>query len=167
MAESDPDRSQPDALGAALGRLPSGLFILTVRRGDRATGMLASWVQQAGFDPPMLTVALARDRYVGDWIAEAGRFALNVIPSGDKRFLKHFARGFSPDSPAFDGIELLDRARGGPVLAGAMAFLDVDLVGRHDGQGDHIVYLGRVVDGEVLDPDRRPMVHVRRSGDHY
>ena len=34
-----------------LGRLPSGLYVLTAGRGAAATGMLASWVQQVGFEP--------------------------------------------------------------------------------------------------------------------
>src|SRR5262249_14596361 len=33
-------------LAAALGRVPSGLAILTIRNGDQETGMLVSWVQQ-------------------------------------------------------------------------------------------------------------------------
>ena len=46
------------SLDPVLGRVPSGIFILTVGTGDRATGMLASWVMQAGFEPPMVTVAV-------------------------------------------------------------------------------------------------------------
>ena len=51
----------PD-LFAALGRVPSGLFILTARHGHRETGMLASWVQQCSFDPPQLSLCLRRGR---------------------------------------------------------------------------------------------------------
>ena len=47
------------AIGAVLGRVPSGVFILTASDGQgKETGMLASWVQQAGFDPPCDTVAV-------------------------------------------------------------------------------------------------------------
>ena len=83
----------------ALGRVPSGLYILTVRHGLRTTGMLASWVQQAGFDPPMITVAVGSGRYVGDWIASSASFTLNQVPSGNKPLLRHFA-GPSPEGEA-------------------------------------------------------------------
>jgi len=43
------------ALAAALGKVPSGLFVLTAKQGDAETAMLASWVQQCSFDPPQLT----------------------------------------------------------------------------------------------------------------
>src|SRR5215472_10277176 len=106
----DPTRTEHSPLALALGRVPSGLFILTVRREGRATGMLASWVQQAGFEPPMLTVAVQRDRYVGDWIAVSGRFVLNQVRAGQKTLLRHFARSIPPEADAFEGLALRDDA---------------------------------------------------------
>ncbi len=40
------DATASDSLAAALGRIPSGLFVLTAGSGATETGMLASWVQQ-------------------------------------------------------------------------------------------------------------------------
>src|SRR3954454_13606606 len=113
----DHPRPNISGLGQALGRIPSGLYILTVRHGARSTGMLASWVQQAGFEPPMLTVAVKRDRFVGDWIEASGRFVLNQLATGSKALIRHFGRGFDPDADAFEGLALRDDAAGGPVLA--------------------------------------------------
>jgi len=165
---ADSTRLEPSALTLALGRIPSGLFILTARRGDRASGMLASWVQQAGFRPPMLTTAVRHDRFIADWIAASGRFTLNQLRAGQKRLLQHFARGFAADAAAFDGLALLPDAdpRGGPVLADALAFLDVEVAGELAG-GDHRIFLARIVAGAVLAPGAEPMLHVRRSGSHY
>lgn len=153
-------------LGAALGRIPSGLYILTAGRDGRSTGMLASWVQQAGFEPLMLTVAVRRDRYVADWIAESGRFTLNQVAAGNKTLLKHFGRGFGPDEDAFAGVALRDADPSGPVLADAMAYLAAEVAGSIDG-GDHRIFLARAVRGERLDPEAEPMIHVRKSGLHY
>ena len=38
-----------DGFAAALGRIPSGLFIVSWRAADADRGMLASWVMQSGF----------------------------------------------------------------------------------------------------------------------
>jgi len=154
------------ALGQAIGRIPSGLYILTVQHGDRSTGMLASWVQQAGFDPPMLTVAIRRDRYVGDWVAASGRFTLSQLAVGSKTLIRHFGRGFEPDVPAFEEIELRHDAQGGPVLAGALAYLDTEVVGE-SGNGDHRIFLARIIAGAVLQVDAEPLLHVRANGFHY
>lgn len=153
-------------LGAALGRVPSGLFILTVRQDDRSTGMLASWVQQAGFDPPMLTVALHKDRYVAEWLRSSGKFVLNQVGIGNKTLLRHFGKGFQSEEPAFQGIKLEHEHPAGPVLAEALAYLVVEPVAQVVG-GDHTVVLGKIVEGGLIDPEGQPLVHVRRNGLHY
>jgi flavin reductase (DIM6/NTAB) family NADH-FMN oxidoreductase RutF len=161
--ESHPKASNP---AAALGRVPSGLFILTVRHGDRVTGMLASWVQQAGFEPPMLTVALQKDRFVVDWVRSSGRFVLNQVPAGNKSLLRHFAKGFAPSEPAFKGVAVAREELAGPVLAEALGHLEVELVDEVTG-GDHVVILGRIVGGGLIHEEAQPMIHVRRNGLHY
>jgi flavin reductase (DIM6/NTAB) family NADH-FMN oxidoreductase RutF len=130
--------------------------------------MLASWVQQAGFDPPMLTVAVASKRFVKDWIESSGRFALSQLAVGSKGLLRHFAKGFEPEAEAFEGVALHDdhEAEGGPILADALACLDAEVVGSVD-SGDHRIFLGRVVGGRVFVPEAEPFVHVRGNGLHY
>lgn len=162
----DPSRSPVPPLGQALGRIPSGLYILTVTHAGRSTGMLASWVQQAGFDPPMLTAAIAARRYVREWVEAEGRFTLNQLAAGSKALIRHFGRGFEPDAPAFEGLELRDEPTAGPVLAAALAYLDSDVVGVFAG-GDHVVFLGRVASASLLHPEAEPFVHVRQNGFHY
>jgi flavin reductase (DIM6/NTAB) family NADH-FMN oxidoreductase RutF len=153
-------------LSQALGRIPSGLYILTVRYAERSTGMLASWVQQAGFDPPMLTTAVQKDRYIADWIEASGRFTLNQLPTGSKALIRHFGRGFAHDAAAFDGIPIRERPLDGPILAGAMAYLDAEVAGSVEG-GDHRLFLARIVSGGLLDADAEPLLHVRANGFHY
>lgn len=154
-------------LARALGHVPSGLYILTVQCQGRSTGMLASWVQQAGFAPPAVTVALASKRYVADWVAMAGRFTLNQLAVGSKTLMRHFARGLGPDAPAFEGVGLRDGlTRGGPVLDGAMAFLEAEVEGEV-ASADHRIFLGRIVAGGILDSAAEPFLHVRANGMHY
>ena len=163
---ADPSSNAVNPLSQALGRVPSGLYILTVRHDGRATGLLASWVMQAGFDPPMVTVAINSQRYVADWVSTSGRFTLNQLAAGNKPLIRHFGRGFPPDAPAFAGIELRDEGQGGPVLASASAFLEAEVVGEI-ASTDHRIFLARVVGGAVLSPASEPMVHTRNNGFHY
>ncbi len=165
MADHHPGAANTE-LAHALGRIPSGLYILTVAHGDRSTGMLASWVQQAGFEPPMLTVGIRRDRHVADWVAAAGKFALSQLAVGSKGLIRHFGRGFAPDANAFEGVELRHDARGGPVLAGAMAYLDTEVAGEL-AAGDHRIFVARIVNGALLQSDAEPLIHVRANGFHY
>jgi flavin reductase (DIM6/NTAB) family NADH-FMN oxidoreductase RutF len=152
----------PDAI---LGRIPSGLFVVTVGSGQQATGMLASWVMQAGFDPPMITVAVKRTRYVCDWMTAGQPFAVNVLGEAHKATMTHFSRGFEPGAPAFEGLPMEHSPRGVPLLQAALGHLECELAGHID-SGDHRVFLGKVTRGALLD-EGPPMIHVRKSGSHY
>lgn len=157
--------SKHDAAFAALGRVASGLFILTARHGSRDTGMLASWVQQCSFDPPRISAAFGRDRWILDWLAPGAAFAVNVLGEGQKQFLAHFGKGFGPGEPAFEGLEVKRDPHAAPMLLAAHAFLDCRVAVRVD-VGDHVLVIGNVLGGEVLN-DSRPATHVRKSGRHY
>lgn len=47
-----------------MGRVVGSLSIVTAKDGDAESAMLASWLSQASFDPPGLTVAVKKDRAV-------------------------------------------------------------------------------------------------------
>jgi flavin reductase (DIM6/NTAB) family NADH-FMN oxidoreductase RutF len=157
---------KPKPFDPVLGRVPSGIYILTVGTGARATGMLASWVMQAGFEPPMVSVAVKQGRYVCDWLSERHPFVLNVVGDGQKEFLKHFAKGFEPGKPAFEGLKIAHCARGVPILCDALGHLECEPTGHVD-SGDHRIFLARVCRGRLANPDAEPMVHVRNSGSKY
>jgi flavin reductase (DIM6/NTAB) family NADH-FMN oxidoreductase RutF len=149
-----------------LGRVPSGVYILTVGTGGRATGMLASWVMQAGFEPPMVSVAVKLGRYVCEWLSEGQPFVLNVIAEGQKNLLRHFAKGFELGAPAFEGLTITHCARGVPILCDALGHVECETV-RHVDSGDHRVFLARVCRGRLVQPDAHPMIHVRKTARHY
>jgi flavin reductase (DIM6/NTAB) family NADH-FMN oxidoreductase RutF len=151
---------------SVLGRVPSGIFILTIGTGQRATGMLASWVMQAGFEPPMVSVGVKQGRYVCDWLTAGEPFVLNVVGESQTNLLKHFGKGFEPGAPAFEGIAITYCARGVPVLKDTIGHLECEPV-RHVDSGDHRIFLANVVRGKLIDADAKPMVHVRKSGANY
>jgi len=160
---SEADRAKP--LLAALGRIPSGLFVVTVRHGEAETGMLASWVQQCSFQPPQVSVAIRRDREVTGWLTPEAPFAVNILEAGQTDMIVHFGRGFALGEPAFEGLEVGRPDEAPPVLLDALAYLECRVAARYPA-GDHDLFVGRVVTGRVLD-EGQPMVHVRKSGLHY
>jgi flavin reductase (DIM6/NTAB) family NADH-FMN oxidoreductase RutF len=154
-----------DPAMAALGRVPSGLFVLTVAAGGQETGMLASWVQQCSFDPPRVSAAVAKERWVLESLTDGVAFAVNVLPEGEKKLVAHFGKGFPPDASAFEGVDVTRSGDSAPVLTAAHAHLDCRVAARFDA-GDHVLVVGTVVGGAVHH-EARPATHVRRTGKHY
>ena len=87
--------------------------------------MVASWVSQASFEPPGLTVAVAKDRAIEALMQVGDRFVLNILREDNHQdLLRHFLRRFPPGADRFAGVHVLEGvAAGGPVLGDALAYL--------------------------------------------
>ena len=157
--------AEQSGISRGLGRIVSGLFVLTTGEGEQATGMLASFVQQAGFDPPAVTVAVKAGRPVVDTLRACRKFCISILHDGSIGLLAHFAKGFEPGQPAFEGVATALGQNGVPYLTDAHAHVACVVIGEAE-WGDHIVFCGEVVDGERVDDDQ-PLTHVRRNGMSY
>ena len=162
-------RSDPSL--QALGRVVGSLCILTVRRGEGeqqlSGAMVASWVSQASFSPPGISVAVARDRAVELLLHNGDHFALNVLAAGRERgLMKHFLQPFAPGADRFTGLTTTDSPHGQPLLADALAWLEVRVSQRLE-CGDHWLVYGEVEAGDLLDEKGTTAVHQRRSGANY
>lgn len=156
-------------LAPVLGQIPSGVFILVAGNADgQQTGMLASWVQQASFEPPQVTVAVNKSRYLIDWLKTGSPVTLNQVSKGDNRLFKQFGKGFEPDEEAFADIDTAASSNGLPVLTDALASLEGQVVSQMEA-GDHIIYLIEISSGvsHSASEGAVPFVHTRKNGFNY
>ena len=157
----------------ALGRLSGGLYVVTARQSDgeggaRSSAMVASWVSQASFEPPGITVAVAKDRAIESLMQVDDRFVLNILREDNHQgLLRHFLRRFPPGADRFAGVTVLEgAAEGGPVLGDALAFLGCRVAQRLEGP-DHWIIYAEVEEGNVADTEATTAVHHRKVGNHY
>jgi flavorubredoxin/flavin reductase (DIM6/NTAB) family NADH-FMN oxidoreductase RutF len=155
-------------LDKALGRLSGGLYVVTARQEERASAMVASWVSQASFEPPGLTVAVAKDRAIEALMQVGDRFVLNVLREDNHQgLLRHFLKRFPPGADRFAGVATLEGvATGGPVLGDALAYLGCRVLQRMEGP-DHWIIYAEVEQGNVADTEASTAVHHRKVGNHY
>ena len=157
-------KTDRNSLGAAVGRIPSGCSILTARDGARRSGMLASWVQQASFEPLAVSVCIKKGRPIAELVHATNCFLLNVVGEDPTLMFKHFGKGFSLEQDAFQGIET-EATEFGPAIKRCIAFLGCAVLDRVSA-GDHDLFIAEVQAAEVRDR-ARPYVHVRNSGLSY
>ncbi len=160
-------------LDKALGRLSGGLYVVTARQSDgegdsRSGAMVASWVSQASFEPPGITVAVAKDRAIEALLQVGDRFVLNILRDDNhQQLLRHFLKRFPPGADRFAGVSTLEGvAAGGPVLGDALAFLGCRVAQRLEGP-DHWIIYAEVEQGNVSDTEAATAVHHRKVGNHY
>ncbi len=154
-------------LDKALGRLSGGLYIITAKKGDVSSAMLASWVAQASFKPLGFSIAVAKDRAIESLMQVGDRFVLNVLEEGNfQPLMKHFLKRFAPGADRFEGVRTQPAENGAPILTDALAYIECEVVSRMD-CGDHWAVYSTVYAGRVSKPDALTAVHHRKVGNHY
>jgi flavorubredoxin/flavin reductase (DIM6/NTAB) family NADH-FMN oxidoreductase RutF len=154
-------------LDKAIGRISMGLYIITAQKGDLQSAMLASWVSQASFNPPGITIAVAKDRAIESLMQVGDRFVLNVLEDGNyQHLMKHFLKRFKPGDDRFAGIKTQTANNGSPILTESLAYLECQVISRME-CSDHWIVYSKVDDGRVSNPDVLTAVHHRKVGNHY
>jgi flavin reductase (DIM6/NTAB) family NADH-FMN oxidoreductase RutF len=158
-----------EKIGPVLGQVPSGVYILVAgNEAGQKTGLLASWIQQASFEPPQVTVAVNKSRYLNEWLKVESPLTLNQVAKGDNSLFKHFGKGFEPDVEAFEGVDSVPAANGLPMLTSAVASMEGKIASQIEA-GDHVIYLVDITSATSHSdaPDVTPFVHIRKNGFNY
>ncbi|MCP6760601.1 MAG: diflavin flavoprotein [Fischerella sp. CENA71] len=154
-------------LEKALGRISSGLYIITAQKGDVNSAMLASWVMQASMNPLGIAIAVAKDRAIESLLHIGDRFILNVLEEDNyQSLMKHFLKRFPPGADRFADIKTYSASNGCPILADALAYIECEVTTRME-CSDHWIIYSSVHTGRVAKLDALTAVHHRKVGNHY
>ena len=154
-------------LQKALGRISSGLYIITATKGDVQSAMLASWITQASFEPLGFTVAVAKDRAIESLMQVGDTFVLNILEEGNHLpLMKHFLKRFPPGADRFAGVRTRPAQNKSPILADSLAYLECEVVSRMD-LSDHWLVYCTVGEGKVAKDEAQTAVHHRKVGNYY
>ncbi len=163
--------SKTDPKLQALGRVIGSLCVLTASKGKDENNikgaMLASWVSQASFSPPGLSIAVAKDRSVESLLQVGDSFALNILSEEDfKEPLKRFTKPFAPGEDRFEGLDTELTPNKQIIIPESLAWLDASVKERME-CGDHWVIYAEVLHGNILRSDSLTAVHHRKTGASY
>ena len=131
----------------ALSRMVNGIYVLTASYRGEINGMIASWVSQVSYEPPLIMVAVHPNRYSHHLIQSGGAFALHIIPRERKDFL-HLFKGPDPGAK-FASLRWSRGITGAPLLEECIACLECE-VKTSLSPGNHTLFIGRVVDARLF-----------------
>ncbi len=151
-------------VGPAIGRLASGVYIVTVEAEEGKDGMLATWITQAGFEPPSLVVSVNKQRDILKALTVGKSFTINVLSKRNMDIFKAFAKPHNESK--FDGLALVDGVASGPAFSEAVSYISLKVQSLTEA-GDHMLVVGEVTDGQLLNNADEPMTHLRKDGFSY
>ena len=138
---------------SAFGKMTYGIYVLTAAYQKEINGMIASWVSQVSYDPPLIMVAVHPSRYTHLLIRQSKSFALHVLSKDQKDFLKRF-KGHDPKEK-FASLQWHPGKTGAPLIEDCVARMECEIVSSCS-PGNHTLFFGKVIDGEMLS-DKAPL----------
>ena len=139
-----------------LWAMPTGLFVVGSRAGDRRNLMTANWVMQVATTPKLVAVAVEFDSVTHGLMAAGGAFTVSLLARSERALLRRFVKPVR--SVELDGAGGAESLQGEPVheapgrppvLAAAVAWLDCEIRSEAtwdgDGAASHVLVVGEVV----------------------
>lgn len=149
------DSADNRALKKTLGRYPTGVTVVTARRGDgEPVGLTVNSFTSVSLDPPLILWCLGNESPNRPVFEQAEHFAVNILGAEQGWVSSRFAQ---PIDDKFATVKWSEGAHGVPIIEGSVARLVCRLHDRQPG-GDHVILLGRVEDYQ--NPGGEPLVYL-------
>src|SRR5712691_6354739 len=75
-----------------LWKMPSGLYVIGSRSGDRRNFMTANWVTQISFDPKLVAVSVEKEAVTHSLIESGRVFSVNIVDREDRAIVRKFTK---------------------------------------------------------------------------
>ena len=149
-----------EILSNVMGHMTHGIYLLTCRAGEIINGMIASWVTQISYDPPLVAVAIHPHRYSHDLVVRSGHFALHILAREQTALLARFK---GPDPAAkFASLPWQAGVTGCPVLADCIGAVECRVT-QTLAPGNHTLFIAQVVQAHFNGP-RQPFCTLDYAG---
>ncbi len=141
----------------AFRNMSYGVYVVTTWDNGKATGCTANSAMQITSDPATIAVSINHDNYTNQCIGESGRFAVSILGEhSDPGIIGAFGFFSGRDKDKFDGVEQTIRECM-PVVADACSYVVCEVIDKME-TSSHTVFLGKVLDADVLKSDT-PMTY--------
>ncbi|MYD36893.1 MAG: flavin reductase [Dehalococcoidia bacterium] len=151
----------PDEFRRVMGRLATGVTIVTTRAGDDVHGTTMSAVCSVSLQPQLVLVCVDHESDIQALIRESGVFAINILHEGQAGLAVELSHKGTPEQQAAHRLENLPHrngATGAPLLEDSLAHVECRVEDTVEA-GDHTIYVGSVVGAGVSPSADRPLLH--------
>jgi flavin reductase (DIM6/NTAB) family NADH-FMN oxidoreductase RutF len=143
-----------------LWQLPTGLFVVGSRAGDRRNLMTCNWVMQIATSPKLVAVSVERSSVTRQLVDAGGGFSVSVLARADRSLVRRFVKPVDAVVVDAQGVvvslqgEPVFEVEGGfPCLTAAVSWLSCQVRRTCDWDGEapggaasHVLFVGEVVD---------------------
>lgn len=151
-----------------LWKMPSGLYVIGTRAGERRNLMTANWVTQVAFEPKLVAVSVENEALTATLITDGGAFSISIVDREDRSIVRKFVKPVEHEEAAgtLNGFAFHDARTGSPILDQALAYVDCE-VRQTLPVGNHTLFVGEVVDAAFQGSEDRPALRMEDTRMSY
>jgi flavin reductase (DIM6/NTAB) family NADH-FMN oxidoreductase RutF len=137
-------------------RLTCGVYVVGVAAGEVRNAFTAAWVMPVSFDPLLIAVSISPLHVSYAQLKRGGVFSVNVLGKHQAELARHFGTPSLADKLV--SIPWRAGRSGAPLLDDSLAWFDCEVAGECPA-GDHVLVIGKVLDGALLQADAEPLTY--------
>jgi len=126
-----------------LRKIPGGLFIVTAKDKDNATGAVISFVTQISIDPSYIALAIRKDSSIFNIVKNNKYLAIHFPSIDQQAMVSAFFKIKDQSEKSINGYDYNWSELGNPLLDDIPMILEVKIIEIVD-QGDHPIFICEV-----------------------
>ncbi|MDX6402425.1 MAG: 3-hydroxy-9,10-secoandrosta,3,5(10)-triene-9,17-dione monooxygenase reductase component [Gaiellaceae bacterium] len=128
-------------------RFPAPVAVVTASVEGERFGLTVGSLVSLSLAPPLVGISIGKESSSHEPLRQAGGWAASLLTESQQPVAQHFARRGIPPVAMWTGVDVRDGTRG-PLVQGALAWLECRTVSEHDA-GDHTIFVGEVESTEL------------------
>lgn len=135
-------------------KISYGLYVLTVKDGEKSNGCIINTLQQVTVSPNRISIAVNKTNLTHDMIMDSRKFNISILSEkATFDIFKHFGFQSGRDTDKFADYPAETAANGIPyIIEGANSYLSGNVISTVD-LGTHTMFIADVEDGKSLSED--------------
>jgi flavin reductase (DIM6/NTAB) family NADH-FMN oxidoreductase RutF len=136
-----------EELREVMRRFPAPVAVVTASVEGERFGLTVGSLVSLSLAPPLVGISIGKESSSHEPLRQAGGWAASLLTESQQPVAQHFARRGIPPVAMWTGVDVRDGTRG-PLVQGALAWLECRTVSEHDA-GDHTIFVGEVESTEL------------------
>jgi flavin reductase (DIM6/NTAB) family NADH-FMN oxidoreductase RutF/rubredoxin len=143
-----------------LFKITYGLYVISTKNGNKMNGFISNTVSQVTADPAQIAVTCSKNNFTAGMISESKILSISVlIKETSSAIIGTFGYHSGKDIDKFSGVNYKIGKTGAPILTDdTLAWIECTVEQTFD-VGTHIIFIAKIVDGEILDNSKEPLTY--------
>ena len=143
----------------ALHKISYGLYVVCSKNGDKKNGQIANTVFQVTSEPQTIAVSINKQNLTHEYIDKSKVFTVSILSAETPmKLIGTFGFKSGRDIDKFQNVKFKLSKHSVPlILDYTIAYFEAEVINKID-VGTHTIFVGKVVDAEVLSDDK-PMTY--------